>query len=92
MLHESSPGQFSPWRTITPPKLCWRFTGMRRVGHNGRQFVALGAKYAARGCRTAEVDNVLEPLGEQPAQYYVTLASKTFPAGAVRSQLAKARP
>jgi hypothetical protein len=91
--------------TITPPRLCWRFTGVRNVGtplrarisrgsagHNGHQLVALGKTYKARGCMTADVDNVLEPLGERPAQYYVTITSKTFPAGAVRSQLARVQP
>jgi hypothetical protein len=91
--------------TITPPKLCWRFTSVLNVGsptrarisrgsagHNGRQLVPLGATYRARGCRTADADNVLEPLGERPSQYYVTLLSKAFPAGAVRSQLSKAQP
>jgi len=91
--------------TITPPKLCWRFTGVRNVGtptrvrisrgsagHNGHQLVALGKTYKARGCMTADVDNVLEPIGERPAQYYVTITSKTFPAGAVRGQLAKVQP
>ncbi len=88
--------------TIAVPRLCWRFTGVRKLGkpvrawislgrpgHVGRRVVALGARYAAHGCRKAGADTVLEPLVEQPGRYYVTLASTTYPAGAVRGQLVR---
>ena len=91
--------------TITPPELCWRFTGVRhigtptlarisigRAGYNGHRVVALGATYKPRGCTTANVDSLLEPLSERPARYYVTISSKAYPAGAVRGQLARVRP
>lgn len=101
----ASHGTATALLTITSPNLCWRFTGVRNVGtpirarigigpvgRNGRQLVTLGATYAAHGCRAVDVDHVLEPLRERPSQYYVTLLSKAFPAGAVRGQLAKSQP
>lgn len=87
--------------TLSPPKLCWRFThvagvggptrvqvGAGTAGHRGRVLVRLGSSYARHGCIRVSTDTVLEPLAEHPEGHYVTLLSRTHPKGAVRGQLA----
>jgi hypothetical protein len=64
--------------------------GRGTAGHVGRTLLALGKTYEARGCTPADAD-LFEPVIEQPARFYVVVANRKRPAGAIRGQLAKAR-
>lgn len=102
--HRGAPhgaGAFS--LTIEADRVCWIFSGIRRVGaathawvahatagRVGRRLLTLGKSYKARGCVGANAD-LFEPVIEQPARYYVVVSSKRWPAGAIRGQLTKAR-
>jgi hypothetical protein len=88
---------------IDAGRACWVFGGVRGIGsatrawigrgtagHVGPTLLALGKTYKARGCTPADAD-LFEPVIEQPARFYVVVANRKRPAGAIRGQLAKAR-
>ena len=86
--------------TLSGQSVCWRFTQLVRIGRPtragirfkpqgkpGRTVLALGRRYRPRGCVAVRMQ-ISTPLTNEPADYYVVVASKRHRFGAVRGRLA----
>jgi hypothetical protein len=87
--------------TITDLNLCWSFSKLTRVGKplrakiqgppasassGQRPTIALGSRYAAKGCRTL-TEPLVQPLLATPRAYVVVLYTVRYRSGAARGQL-----
>jgi hypothetical protein len=85
--------------TLKTGRICWKFSHLarlggptraairfRQAGKPGRSVLALGRRFSRRGCLTPAA-SVYEPLVESPRNYYVVVASRRHPQGAVRGRL-----
>lgn len=85
--------------TLSPGRVCWQFTRLARVGRPtraairfkeqgkpGRSVLPLGRRYQRRGCGTVDA-RLFESLAEEARNYYVLVASKGHPYGALRGRL-----
>jgi hypothetical protein len=85
--------------TLSPGKVCWQFARLVRVGtptraairfreqgKPGRTVLPLGRRYQRRGCGTIDL-RLFESLAEEARDYYVLVASKRHPYGALRGRL-----
>ncbi len=80
--------------------VCWQFKNQKKVvgplaahihkgakGKAGPVFIALGAKYKAKGCTKSTAKNI-EAVESKPNAYYVNIHNKEYGDGTVRGQLA----
>ncbi len=80
--------------------VCWQFKNLKKVsgpqaahihtgakGKAGPVFIALGAKYKAKGCTKSTAKNI-EAVESKPNAYYVNIHNKEYGDGVVRGQLA----
>jgi len=87
---------------ITGRRVCWSIRGVRGIGRPrtasiykaipgefGPLMVRLGGRYRGAGCVTARV-GVAEAIAQSPEGFYLSIATRRFPLGAVRGQLRRA--
>jgi CHRD domain-containing protein len=87
---------------FTGRRVCWSFQGVRGIdrprtasidkaipGEFGPVMVRLGRRYRAAGCVVAR-PGVAAAIAQSPQGFYVTVATRRFPLGAIRGQLAPA--
>jgi hypothetical protein len=92
-------GRGSATVTFAGARACWTIRGLHGVGRpsaatirqgaagrNGPVIVRLGRRYAAAGC-TAVTPALAQAIAAQPGGYYVSVATRAHPQGAVRGQL-----
>jgi hypothetical protein len=79
--------------------VCWQFKNLKGVtspnashihkggkGVSGPVFIALGGKFALKGCTTAS-KSAITAVESKPGAYYVNVHNAKYPNGAVRGQL-----
>jgi hypothetical protein len=92
-------GRGSATVTITGARACWTIRNLHGVGHpssatirqgaagrSGAIMVRLGRRYRASGC-TAIAAALGQAIAARPGAFYVAVATRAHPAGAVRGQL-----
>jgi hypothetical protein len=92
-------GRGSATVTFAGARACWSIRGLRGVGRpsaatirqgaagrSGPVIVRLGRRYAASGCTTV-TPALAQAIAAQPGGFYVSLATRAHPQGAVRGQL-----
>ncbi len=85
--------------SIGEGRLCWTFSRLVSFGRptkarihrgvtreKGPAVLSLGRHFAPKGCVHAS-ERVLEPIEEAPSGFYVIIATRRYPGGAVRGQL-----
>ena len=81
-------------------EVCWRFTAMRGVttplfadvhrgsgGAPGPVVIQLGTTFRPSGCVTGVAPAMLTAIENRPAGYYLTVADRAHPLGAIRAHL-----
>jgi len=92
-------GRGSASITIAGTRACWTFRNMHGVGrptsatvrqgaagHSGPVMVRLGRRYRASGCTTIAAA-LGRSIAARPGGFYVSVATRAHPGGAVRAQL-----
>jgi hypothetical protein len=92
-------GRGSATVTFAGARACWAIRGLQGVGRpsaatirqgaagrSGPVIVRLGRRYAASGCTTV-TPALAQAIAAQPGGFYVSLATRAHPQGAVRGQL-----
>ena len=87
---------------ITGRKVCWSISGVRGIGRPrtasiykaipgefGPLMARLGGRYRAAGCVKARV-GIAEAIARSPEGFYLSIATRRYPLGAVRGQLRRA--
>jgi hypothetical protein len=76
--------QFSKLKGVTGPNAAHIHKGGKGVA--GPVFIALGGKFAMKGCATASKSSITA-VESKPGAYYVNVHNAKYPGGAVRGQL-----
>ena len=87
---------------VSGPRVCWTFGRVHGIdkpraalinkaipGEFGPLMVKLGKRFKSAGCVTAG-PGIAQAIAQSPRSFYVTIATRRFPLGAVRGQLRKA--